>query len=137
MRCRSRPALTARFFQSWSARSACPGSCWTTRDFTAIAHTSVQNVGGKGFGSGQKQQQTTTYTYTAAVMLGLCMGKLGPELVKGVGQIWDSKGKYSINANSESFTLGGTPYHYTPTNAATFHDDRGAAVSTSNECLGA
>jgi hypothetical protein len=106
-----------------------PGKLLDDVDFTPIAHTSVQNVGGKGGGGGQKQQTTTTYTYTAAVVIGLCVGRVGAEKVRGIGQIWDSKGKYSVTSDAETFVL--SPSHdHVPAQASTFHDDRGAAVRT-------
>lgn len=57
-------------------------------DFTAIAHTTTQEAGGKG--GGGVEIKNTTYTYTATVVMAICEG-----LISGVPHYWVGKRKYS------------------------------------------
>lgn len=56
-------------------------------NFKAIAHTDVQEMGGKG--GGGVQTANTTYTYVATVLMGLCEGP-----IQDVTAIWAGKTKY-------------------------------------------
>lgn len=93
-------------------------------DFKAIAHTSVQKVGGKGGGSGSQNVTTVSYTYQAAVMLMLCEGP-----IQGILQVWDYKGVASSTPGVETWALTSSPI--TVVNAASFLYDVGVALVTS------
>ena len=54
-------------------------------DFTAVPHTSTQQMGGKGGGGGGSSQTFTSYTYTASYALAL------GESVAAVNQVWIDK----------------------------------------------
>lgn len=56
-------------------------------NFQAIAHTDVQEMGGKG--GGGVRTESTTYTYVATVLMGLCEGP-----IQDVTAIWAGKRKH-------------------------------------------
>ncbi len=71
-------------------------------DFKAIAHTTSQDVGGKG--GGGNTIVSTTYTYTASFVFGLCEGP-----ITGIDGIWSNKEYKSDPANlSEVITPSAT-----------------------------
>lgn len=71
-------------------------------DFTAIPHTTTQEMGGKGGSSGG--MKSTTYTYTCAVAIALSEGT-----VQGVGQVWSSKDKTTLGALGLTLFTGTLP----------------------------
>lgn len=77
-------------------------------DFTAIAHTTEEEVGGKG--GGETTVRSTTYTYTVAFAMGLCSGE-----ISSIGQVWSGKDKTSTSALGLSVfpgTLPQSPWAY-------------------------
>lgn len=64
-------------------------------DFKAVAHTSVQEIGGKG-GGGHVHAESTTYTYSASVIMGLCEGP-----ATAVYRVWRGKKVYASPAELE------------------------------------
>jgi hypothetical protein len=78
-------------------------------DFTAIAHTTVTESGGKGGGGGVRQE-STTYTYTVAVAAALGEGQLA-----GVGKIWVGQKVTDLYSRGLLFfngTKGQAPWGY-------------------------
>ena len=65
-------------------RARVPGNLLWYGDFKAIAHTTSQDVGGKG--GGGNTIVSTTYTYTASFIFGLCEGP-----ITGIDGIWSNK----------------------------------------------
>jgi len=90
-------------------------------DFTAIPHTSTENLGGKGGGGGQTVSQTT-YTYQTAVAIALCTGP-----IQNIQNVWDTKGRLTLLTASVNFTVptGGGSLSITPPSSGIFHSDRG------------
>lgn len=64
--------------------------------FTAVAHTTSEEVGGKGGGT---SLENTTYTYRATVVIGLCEGQ-----IQSIGAVWAGKVKYASLNDVPSFT---------------------------------
>lgn len=99
---------------------------WSS-DFTAIAHTSTQKVGGKGLGSGGGNTITnTTYTYQTAVAIALCLGP-----IQNIHNVWDTKGRLTLLTTSEQFTVPGGGGSYTPPAGRNFHSGRGVSRADS------
>ncbi|WP_130471887.1 phage tail protein [Candidatus Magnetaquicoccus inordinatus] len=65
-------------------RARMPGNMIWYGDFRSIAHTTSQDVGGKG--GGGNTVVSTTYTYTASFCFGLCEGP-----IVGIDGIWSNK----------------------------------------------
>lgn len=64
--------------------------------FKAVAHTTSEEVGGKGGGT---SLENTTYTYRATVVIGLCEGQ-----IQSIGSVWAGKVKYASLNDVPSFT---------------------------------
>lgn len=64
--------------------------------FQAVAHTTSEEVGGKGGGT---TMENTTYTYRATVVIGLCEGQ-----IQSLGSVWAGKVKYASLNDLPSFT---------------------------------
>src|SRR5258708_12767157 len=91
-------------------------------DFTSIAHTSTQKVGGKGLGSSGGKGSKTSYTYQTAVAIALCMGP-----IQNMGSVWDTKGKLMLLSVAVNFTVpgGGGSFTPTPPSSGVWHSGRG------------
>ena len=85
-----------------------PGNLIDYDDFTAVPHTSSQQVG-KG-GGGGSTMTSTTYTYTAGVILALCEGP-----VTGINQVWRDKEIGSLSGYGLTFYTGTRPQTAWPT----------------------
>jgi len=91
-------------------------------DFTAIAHTEKQQ-GGKGMGG--HSQTSTSYTYQAALIAAFAQGPL-----KGIVNVWDSKGRFTQAMAQEQFTVPGGGGSYQVGNHAQFQHDAGVGANT-------
>lgn len=81
-----------------------------------------QGGGGSGISKGG-----TNYVYTASVVGAVCMGECNNFL-----GVWDSIGRYSVNTESETFTVGsGSNPTYTPIMAKQFSTDLGVGYQSS------
>lgn len=69
-------------------------------DFTATAHTTTEEVGGKG-GGGGTVTTNTTYTYSTALVMGLCEGPIA-----SIGSVWAAKSKTTLSEQGFSVFLG-------------------------------
>lgn len=69
-------------------------------DFAATAHTSKEEVGGKG-GGGGSVTVNTTYTYATALAMALCEGPIA-----SIGPVWSAKSKTTLSDLGFSAFLG-------------------------------
>jgi hypothetical protein len=69
-------------------------------DFQATAHTTKEEVGGKG-GGGGTVTTNTTYTYATALAMGLCEGP-----VESIGAVWSAKSRTTMSELGFSVLLG-------------------------------
>ncbi len=84
-------------------------------DFTAVAHTETQSIGGKGGGGGSSS--TTSYTYQAAVLMGLAWGEIA-----GIGRVWQDKDRTTLDDLGLSLytgSAGQTAFPYLTANHST------------------
>jgi hypothetical protein len=80
-----------------------------------------QGSGGSGISKGG-----TNYVYTASVVGAVCMGVCNNFL-----GVWDSIGRYSVDTQSETFTVGsGSNPTYTPNLSKQFSSDLGAGYQS-------
>jgi hypothetical protein len=126
------PITTSSYGQTITllyGKNRLPGKLLDYTDFTPVAHTSSQKVGGKGgIASGGNQNITqTTYTYTALVMIALCEGP-----ITGLRNVYDTKGKLVLQSTTVPFTVpgGGGTFTPPPPKQGKYYDDGGAGVDT-------
>lgn len=101
-----------------SGRSRIPGNLIGYEDFAAVKQKAQ---GGKGglFGGGGKGGGFS-YLYSAAVLIGLCAGKIA-----SIFDIYDTAGLLQLNTVTETFTVPGGGGSHSVTHASTFYGDYG------------
>jgi Putative phage tail protein len=93
-------------------------------DFTSTAVTQQGGGAGKGlFGGGNSA--STTYDYSAAII-----GALAQGVIRGIVNVWDTKGRYQQASASENFTIPGGGGNHTVGNAGNFGNDVGVGRQT-------
>lgn len=106
------PVTTSAFGQTIAViygKNRIPGELLDYVDFISVAHTSTQQVGGKG-GFGAQSTAKTTYTYQAAVTILLCEGP-----VNALRNIYDTNGKLTLLSITEPFVVPAGGGNVTPT----------------------
>jgi hypothetical protein len=95
-------------------------------DFVAIpiVQQSPAGGGGKGLGAGGSTQPTTSYNYQAATIGALCSGP-----IKGIVNVWDTKGRFQQTSATETFTVPPGGGSYQVVNHGLFKVDQGVSFS--------
>lgn len=108
-------------------RTRIPANLIWYGDFTPIAHTATQSMGGKG--GGGTGVNNTTYSYQTALAMGLCEGQ-----INSIGAVWRGKTQYAdrqvaaqtLTVQAEQNTVPiSLPYQITVTNASNFSSNQG------------
>src|SRR4051794_30690155 len=72
-------------------------------DFASIAHTTTEDVGGKG---GRQNTASTSYTYTCALAVALCAGP-----VNAISKVWRDKDVFAgTRVPLQSYAKSGEPH---------------------------